>query len=466
MERYSLGKRALLLAVGVLMVTSGLALALVFIGVLTNELVEHHLAGKSLAEAVLMVAVGTLISGGFAAMGVTRIVAGIRGSHAAPPQRFARADSWCRRNGYAAGLGFWAIWVLGALLLEGPGAVFLSTGHTSARLGWYAFLCYLLLPIHVAVHELGHAVAGAVVGFRFVRLRVGWLTIERGAAGYHVAWVRPNLSAVLGLHQGLPDRSGMLRVRTAAWAAAGPLTSLLVALACRAGATSLRSGPGSHGVPEQVLSIGGWMGLVLAVWNALPVRTAAGISTDGAIVAHSLAPLSRPARALYRFNAEWSLGHRPRDWGIPASEFMIAAEDPGADRDSLLLAAACVSLDTGDDGEAARILSLALEVPASEPSSMRRELELQAAMLAAFEGRVAEARERFARAGPGEGFPEYSRLVEAVVSACDGATDAASAALQEWELAVEKTGRARSIRVGNDWAVDRLRPLLARQREA
>jgi hypothetical protein len=202
------------------------------------------------------------------------------------------------------------------------------------------------------------------------------------------------------------------------------------------------------------------------VSNALPVRTAAGTWTDGAIVAHSLAPLSRPARALYRFNVEWSLGHRPRDWGFPASEFMIAAEDPGADRDSLLLAAASVSLDTGDDGEAARILSRALEVPASEPSNMRRELELQATMLAAFQGRVTEARERFARAGPVEGFPAYTRLAEAVVSACDGATDAATAALQECELAVERTGRAPSIRAGNDWAVDRLRLLLAGEREA
>ncbi len=185
-ERYSGGKRALLLVVGVLMTLSGLALGLVFIGLLTHELLEHHFAGKSLAEAVLVVAVGTLISGGFATMGVTRVLAGIRGSQTAMPQGFARTDSWYTRNWYAVGLGFWAFWVLGALLFKGPNAVFQAKGDTAARLGWYVLLCYLLLPVHFALHELGHAAVGAVLGFRFVSLRVGWLTTQRDAAGFHV----------------------------------------------------------------------------------------------------------------------------------------------------------------------------------------------------------------------------------------------------------------------------------------
>ncbi len=257
----------------------------------------------------------------------------------------------------------------------------------------------------------------------------------------------------------------MLRVRTAARAAAGPLTSFVVALICRAGAASLSSAPGLHGAAEQVLWVAWWMGLALAVMNALPVRTPAGFLTDGAIVSQSLGPMSGSARALYRFNVEWSLGHQPRDWGISASEFMTAAEDPGADRDALLLAAASVSLDTGNEGQAAQVLSLALEMPAPAPSTMRRELELQAAMLAAFQGRTAEARERIARAGCVEDLPAYPRLAEAVVDACEGAADAAAAGLEEWELAVERTGRAPSIRVGNEWAVERLRSLLTEQRK-
>jgi len=79
---------------------------------------------------------------------------------------------------------------------------------------------------------------GGIVGLRFVSLRVGWLTIQRDTAGYSASWVRPRLVDLLGLHVALPDGSRMLRVRTAAWAAAGPLTTLLVALACRAHGSS------------------------------------------------------------------------------------------------------------------------------------------------------------------------------------------------------------------------------------
>jgi hypothetical protein len=456
--RYSLGKRALLLVVGVLMTASGLAVLLVFIGLLTHELLDQHVA-----EAVVMAAVGSLIAGGLSTMGVRRVRAGMRGSHAAgTPHPFARTESWYRRNWYAAGLSFWALWVLGALLFKGPDAVFVAKGYTAARIGWYAFLCYALLPVHVTLHELGHAAAGAILGFRFVSVRVGWLTIQRDAAGYGVSWARPKFSDLLGLHVALPDDSRMLRVRTAARAAAGPLTTLLVALAFRAAAAAVSSTPGLPDVAGQALWIAWWMGLVLAVMNVVPFRTPSGFLNDGAIVAQSLAPMSRPARALYTFGVKWSLGHRPRDWGIPASEFVMAADHPGADRDALLLAAASISLDTGNDLQAAQILARALEAPSSAPSSMRRELELHAAMLAAFEGRVAEARERIARAGPVEGFPAYSRLAEAVVSACEGAPDAAASAVEEWELALERTGRAPSIRVGNDWAVERLRLLLAK----
>lgn len=442
----------------------GVALGLVFVMLLTRELLEHHFKG-SLAEAILVTGVGTLISYGCVWMGWRRIVAGVRGHAAAQPSTVQRAESWYTRHWFAIGLGFWAVWVLGALVIKGPGAVFLRTGDTTARIGWYGLLWYVLLPVHVALHELGHASAGALLGFRFVSLRVGWLTVQRDTTGYRWTWGPAPLAGILGLHAGVPTDARLLRARTAAWAAAGPLTTLLVALVCHAGAAAL--GDSTQGiaasVAEQVLRVGWWLGLVGAMTNALPVRTAAGYLTDGGIVRQVLAPMSPARRALFRFQTLWSLGRRPRDWGVPAGDFLKAAKDAAADRDALLLAAASVALDTGDDAHEEEILARAVDDPALSSSPMRYELELQAAMLAAFRGRTNEARERMARAGPHGELPAYPLLAKAVVDACDGQIDAAAASVAEWERAVEGTGRGSVIRVGNDWAVDRLRTQLARR---
>lgn len=443
----------------------GVALGLVFVVLLTRELLEHHFKGASLAEAVLLGVVGTLISNAFAWMGWRRIVAGIRGHEAAPSPIAQRAESWYGRHWFAVGLGFWAIWVLGALVLKGPSAVFLRTGDSTARIGWYGLLWYVLLPVHVALHELGHAAAGALLGFRFVSLRVGWLTVQRDPAGHRWSWGPAPVAGILGLHAGVPDDPRQLRLRTAAWAAAGPLTTFLVALVCRAGAACIGESPRgmSASVAEQALRVSWWLGLVMSVTNALPIRTPAGFLTDGGIVRLVLAPMSPAARALFRFQTLWSLGRRPRDWGIPPAEFLTAAKDPAADRDALLLAAACVALDTGDAANAGEILARALADPAPSGSAMRYELELQAAMLAAFQGRTVEAREHMARAGPHRELPAYPLLAKAVVDACDGQTDAAASSLAQWERVVEGTGRGSVIRVGNDWAVERLRMQIARR---
>lgn len=67
-----------------LMTLAGVALGLVFVILLTRELPEHHFKGSSLAEAVLLGVVGTLISNGFVWLGWRGVVAGVRGREADP----------------------------------------------------------------------------------------------------------------------------------------------------------------------------------------------------------------------------------------------------------------------------------------------------------------------------------------------------------------------------------------------
>jgi hypothetical protein len=228
------------------------------------------------------------------------------------------------------------------------------------------------------------------------------------------AWKRPALADALGFHEGVPIGPGFLGTRMAAHAAAGPVVSFLASLACRAGAEAL----GSPAVPAQavashLLHVARWVGLALAVSNLVPFRTKKGTMSEGAIVLRGLRTMFSPAgTAVLRFHAVWAEGRRPREWGIPAKRFLEVAAGATSERDALLLAALAVALDSGDEGLAADILgrALASSTPPHCDSSMRYEIELQAVMVEAFQGRSGAAREWLVRAGRPQGFSEYVRL--------------------------------------------------------
>lgn len=459
---YGPARRTLAFVAGLLMLLVGLGLGLLFLGALTGKLVEHSLSAVSLAEAFVIVIAGTIVCGAFAAMGVRRLRAAIRGAEEPPAPVLQRTDSWYRRNWYSVGLSIGLAFVALAVFVAGPRAVLSRTGALPARVGWYLLVTYLVLPIHVAIHEVGHAIVASLLGFRFLSLRIGWLSVRRAANGPQISWARPGLTEALGLHQALPPDGAFLPIRTAIWAAAGPLATLLAAFACRAAVlymngqeVGLAASAGS-----QALQMGWWMGLVLATVNALPFQSRGGLLTDGGIVLRSLSPPTPAARMQQRFLQEWGAGRRPKAWGLAPEDFLAVAEGAGAERDALYLAAAALAIDRGDDRGASDILEQALGGPAVG-SQWRPELLLQAAMIAAFAGRPAEARGLLAQVGPWQTLPEYPLLAGAVADACDGAFDAAASGLRSWEGAMTQTGMASSIRVGNEWAVERLRAMLA-----
>jgi hypothetical protein len=320
---------------------------------------------------------------------------------------------------------------------------------------------FLVLPLHVALHELGHAAAGAAVGFRFQALRVGWLIVQRHERGLRLGWSRPEWAGVLGLHQAIPIGDGALRLRHAVHRIAGPVSSLAAALACDVGLKRLQMPSGRGGTfVVDLLSAGFLVGAFGGVANLVPFRTKSGLETDGAGLLRALARETPASIALRGFVAGWALGRRPRDWGLTTAEFLAAAAEVGPSRTSLQLAAAAVALDTGDDVQAEAILAGAVAEPGSETDPMRRELALQLAMLKAFQGRPAEARSWLARPSPPSIGPDYLALAQAVASAAEGQLEEAGALLKRWEEAARASGQAASVRVGNEWAVERLRRVL------
>jgi hypothetical protein len=451
------------------MVAAGGAMAIAGAGVAGLVLVlvvrEHSAGGRKPGVEAFVVTTGVvLLFGAFAAMGVRRVVAGLRGHATKRTASGVRFESWVKRNGYLFALVGWGALSVAALIAAGgPASLLLDRRMVADRLAWTMFLGLLLLPVHVAVHEAGHALAGWIVGFRFQSLRIGWLSFVRDDRGWRASWGRPAVPELLGFHSAVPVGTEALGARFAFHAAGGVAATWAAAFACRWAATRPWA-DGWNPAESWILDAGlrhvariGWqLGVLLGVMNAAPFRTRAGFASDGRRIIDHLLPAS-PARRLQRqFHALCAQGRRPRDWNISPQTFLRALESATRERDSLLLAAAAVALDTDDVALASEVLARIAEAPVTEPQ-MRHELELQAAMVEAFDGRVAAARDRLDRIGQHPMHPEYGALATAVVLAAEGRQGEAAEAFASWERAITSTGMAAVVRVGNDWAIERLR---------
>ncbi len=460
LERHGLLARLLLVCVGVVfcLATSFGIIAAALFWLDAPPVRQPALAGVALLCVLFLGALG--------AYGANLVKRGIRGRS---PRRFARADVAYSRNWYAVSLLTWALAAGGAMLAAGgPRAFLLHRGPVHYQIAWHGFLLFLVLPLHVALHELGHAAFGALVGLRFSMLRVGWLVFHRDGAGLHVAWNRTTFADALGVHVGVPQGTEDLGPRLFVHAAGGPATTLAFAAAFRAGATAMAA-PSTPGVAVllHLLLAGWWVGIGLGVLNVVPFRTRGGALTDGALMLMAVLPKSPGAKTLMRVGVFSFQGRRPRDWGISARSLLLNAEAEHRRRDPLLVAALCVALDTRDGACVDDILRRVAEAPPSQPLA-RHEFTLQSAMLEALRGDAKHARARIAELGP-HPVPGYERLAEATVHVAEGNLAEASSALAEWEQALTKSGMRTAFLVGNEWAVEAVRarleqPVLAEPR--
>lgn len=128
--------------------------------------------------------------------------------------------------------------VVGILVMVGAGmlvgysaARFFAQGQAAAPLPWEQKLA--VVPIFVvaifiglALHELGHVIAGLMVGFKFRMYIVGPLMIEREEGRLRFKWNR-NLNLFGGMALCLPQDAWQLARRFIWFASGGPLASLL-----------------------------------------------------------------------------------------------------------------------------------------------------------------------------------------------------------------------------------------------
>ena len=148
-----------------------------------------------------------------------------------------------------------------------------SLGWAGQQLFWFLVIFLVVVPIH----ELGHALAGFLVGHRIRSIVIG---VGRPLVAFNLAGVaiRINLLPLGGLTMGTPRSGGWLRLRSWIFAAGGPAAN--VALCYVLHRLYGHAGPA---MAEQhrlatVASSASWTILLL---NLIPFKTAEGVASDG-----------------------------------------------------------------------------------------------------------------------------------------------------------------------------------------
>jgi len=173
----------------------------------------------------------------------------------------------------------------------GPVVLQRASWHSLNGTAWIAAMMSLALPLQLAAHELGHVVAGHLVGFEFLSIQVGPFCLDRPCGRWRVTW-QPLAFGLGGRATVAFHGSHRLPQRTATFAAGGPAANLLLALVAGVAAAAAPL-PGTAAAAVAVGFLNGCAaeGVLLCVLNLVPVR---GTGTDGARILHALRPPRTP----------------------------------------------------------------------------------------------------------------------------------------------------------------------------
>jgi hypothetical protein len=167
-------------------------------------------------------------------------------------------------------------WRLLALL--GVGATLAAVAISpKSMVAWQLSYFLVLFALIIPVHELGHAIAAAAVGFRVASIVVG-TGPPLGAFRFLGVEVQINLLPLGGLTMALPRRPyPSLRLRQWILTAGGPAANVLIYVALRRVFGTGIYDREHHPIVETARSVN-WMILVM---NLIPFRTAEGSASDG-----------------------------------------------------------------------------------------------------------------------------------------------------------------------------------------
>lgn len=279
--------------------------------------------------------------------------------------------------------------VVGAL----AGMAGFSSGRASrvAPSPWLAVGLLACLVVPIAVHELGHVVAGLAQGFTFRWMTVGPIRVASEHGRLRVRWNPLGLlwggTAMLLPHddRNLPHRMWWL-------AAGGPLASLGLAAVSWAAAQS------TGGAVWLLLAL---VSLAIGVVTLVP-NTMNGLRSDGARLLDLIrgGAASRRECRILAIAGAMSAGRRPAAWDAGLMH-EILAEPPGYHYEVASLLSVyywCLDRDAGDEAEA--VLTRAHAAAEAHAPILRAAVHLECAWWHAVRrGDVARAEAELAAAG-------------------------------------------------------------------
>jgi hypothetical protein len=274
-------------------------------------------------------------------------------------------------------------------------------------LPWWLLALVVVICFFLAVtfHELGHALGGRLVGFRFYLLVVGPLLFIRQGERIYLRLNR-SLSGAGGLTASLPVDQNKIDRRYGLVVLCGPLTSLILgAVGLWAARRPPIQNPGSPWLSLTFFALFclGLMCLLLFLITIIPYRYA-GLDSDGAQLLDLLRGGTRTERKkrLLAFTAQSWSGVRPRGWDAANLQRLLELRS-GLPEDALIdLLAYYHALDRGENALAGGYLAEGMQLAEQAQEQLRPLLYLEAAFFqAVYQNNPAHARQMYEQARGG-----------------------------------------------------------------
>jgi len=237
-------------------------------------------------------------------------------------------------------------------------------------LAWIVIRSIAALYAMVAIHELGHALAGRAAGFRMQSLRIGPVEIQAGRLRFH----RRIGLAASGVAHLFPTAHDHLAQRSFAMVAGGPLANLVTGCAVLLLRIDL-------GIPAAAF-VAASFGNVLS--DLLPFENRIGV-TDGRRLGMLLCDRPRAERwlSILQLQAKVRDGVMPEAWPTELLERATAVHDDSADTVAAHGLAYASAFHRGDDAKAARCLETSLQYASHAARPLRAALISDAAVFQA-----------------------------------------------------------------------------------
>jgi hypothetical protein len=288
----------------------------------------------------------------------------------------------------------------------------------------------------IIVHELGHVAMGIAVGLRFHAIGIGPVVLARSPAGWTAGFSPANWDG--GWAGAVPRSIDQLRVNLLAFAAGGPIASLLLCLLSLLIVAAGERTP-FHGMEPYA----GWLAAGSAagfVFNLIPCRFGS-FRTDGAWIAELAGSRWRRLSAMFAAQAWLSYDTRPALWPSEISRWLTSHADSTMDHVQACYIAALHYLDRNELDRGSMCLEEARRLVELAGVPMPPDLALEwAYILAAVHGDTEAASRRLEMVrDSAEASPQQIRRVRAAIMAAG----------QHWPGALVLVDEAKAAIQGN-----------------